>query len=97
MRQPTSDDRNAPGDDPAEGRPEMELPGADTAEPISERRPGGAPDPGGMPPPDREPPDSPGVDLPERLGERVANGPGTGIAMGEPDLMPNVEVPNETM
>jgi len=96
MRQPTSDDRNLPGDDPAEGGPEMELPGADTAEPISERLPGDAPAPGEMPPL-REPPDSPGTDMPERLGERVQNGPGTGIATGEPDLMPNVEVPEETM
>ncbi len=43
------------------------------------------------PPPDRN------SDLPERLGERLANGPGAGIATGEPDLLPNVEVPEETM
>jgi hypothetical protein len=97
MRQPTSDSPGLPGRDPAEGRPDMDLPGADRAEPASERRPGQGPDPGDAPQPDREPPDSPGADLPERLGERVSNGPGPGIATGEPDLVPDVEVPEETM
>ena len=97
MRQPASDNPSMPGRDPAEGRPDMDLPGADHADPIVERRPGEAPDPGQTPRPDREPPDSPGAELPERLGERVQNGPGTGIASGEPDLVPDVEVPEETM
>jgi hypothetical protein len=96
MREPTGDNSSTLGRDPAEG-PDMDLPGADQAEPITERRPGDAPEPGETPRPDQEPPDSPGSDLPERLGERVANGPGPGIAAGEPDLMPNVEVPEETM
>jgi hypothetical protein len=97
MRQPTSDDPSAPGPDPAEGRPDMDLPGADREDPIGQRTPADAPNPGGSPRPEPEPPDSPGSDLPERLGERVENGPGTGIASGEPDLVPDVEVPQETM
>ena len=36
-------------------------------------------------------------DKPERLGERIEDGPGGGIASGEPDLLPNVEVPEATM
>jgi hypothetical protein len=74
----------------------MDLPGADHPDPISERRPGDAPDPGEAPP-EREPPDAPGAGLPERLGQRVEHGPGPGIATGEPDLVPDVEVPEETM
>jgi hypothetical protein len=66
-----------PGREPAEGRPDMNIPGADRD--------------------DREPPDGPNSDLPERLGERVENKPGSGIASGEPDLVPDVEVPEETM
>ena len=96
MREPFTENPSAPGGDPAEG-PEMNLPGADREEPITDRRPGDAPDPGETPRPDPEPPDSPGSDLPQRLGERLENGLGTGIATGEPDLMPNVEVPEETM
>jgi hypothetical protein len=96
MQQPTSE-RPTPGPEPAEGRPDMNLPGADQPQPISERTPGDAPDPGPMPRPQPEPPDSPGEDLPERLGERIENGPGTGIAAGEPDLVPDVQVPEETM
>jgi len=97
MREPTSDTPGVPGQEPAEGRPDMNLPGADHPHPVSERTPGDAPDPGPKPRPEPEPPDSPGADLPERLGERIENGPGTGIATGEPDLVPDVEVPNETM
>ena len=48
------------------------------------------------PRPDLEPPDSPQADLPRRLGERIENGPGGGVA-GEPDLVPDIEVPEETM
>ena len=43
------------------------------------------------PAPDRE------DDLPERLGQRIQDGPGDGIATGEPDLLPNVEVPEGQM
>ena len=96
MRQPTDETTPATGRDPAEGRADMELPGADRANPISEREPADAPDPGG-PRPDQQPPDSPEDDLPQRLGERIENGPGRGIASGEPDLVPDVEVPKETM
>lgn len=69
-----------PAEDPAEGRPDMNLPGADHPSP--------APDPN--PAPDQD------DDKPQRLGERIEDGPG-GIASGEPDLLPNVEVPEETM
>ena len=96
MRQPTSDSPSVPGRDPAEG-PDMDLPGADHADPVGERTPDDKPYPGDTPQPDREPPDSPLDDLPKRLGERIENGPGTGIGGGEPDLMPDVEVPEETM
>ena len=96
MRQPTPEPTRTPGREPAEG-PGMDLPGADQPDPVGERTPVDAPDPGGSPRPDREPPDAPDAELPQRLGERVENGPGPGIATGEPDLMPNVEVPEETM
>jgi hypothetical protein len=96
MREPTGE-RPTPGPEPAEGRPDMQLPGADQEQPTSERAPGDTPDSGPLRRPDPEPPDSPGENLPERLGERIENGPGTGIATGEPDLLPNVQVPEETM
>jgi hypothetical protein len=38
-------------------------------------------------------PDTPDADLPQRLGRRIENGPNA----GEPDLVPDVEVPEETM
>jgi hypothetical protein len=97
MRQPTSDTTATPGRDPAEGRPDLDLPGADRAEPLTDRRPEDGRDPGATPRPDRNPPDAPDADLPQRLGEGVENGPRTGIATGEPDLVPDVEVPDETM
>lgn len=93
-----------PGGDPAEGRPEMGLPGADRPDQVDEPRPGDRPNPGHTPDPeqprpDRTPPDAPDAELPQRLGRRIEGGPnsGSGIAAGEPDLMPNVEVPEETM
>lgn len=36
-------------------------------------------------------------DLPERLGKRIENGSSSGLAAGEPDVLPDVEVPEETM
>lgn len=75
MRHEPTDPAQPSGPAPAEGRPDLGLPGADV------------PDPG----PDRN------DDLPERLGERIENGPGPGIAAGEPDLLPNVEVPEAQM
>jgi hypothetical protein len=59
--------------DPAEGRPDLGIPGADRPDQL----------------PGRE------DTLPERLGERIGEGPG--LATGEPDLKPDVEVPDETM
>lgn len=78
---PTTPDTDVPDsptpqpNDPAEGRPDMNLPGADRPNPA----------------PDRE------DDLPQRLGERIETGPGEGIASGEPDLLPNVEIPETQM
>ena len=63
------------GTDPAEGRPDMELPGADR------------PTPG----PDRE------DELPERLGERIDDRPREGGAIDDPDLLPDVDVPESAM
>lgn len=61
--------------DPAEGRPDMDLPGADR------------PAPG----PDRE------DELPQRLGERIDEKPREGGAIDDPDLLPNVDVPETAM
>ena len=61
--------------DPAEGRPDLGLPGADRPE---------------VPPGSQD-------DLPERLGQRIENGSSSGLAAGEPDVLPDVEVPEETM
>jgi hypothetical protein len=36
-------------------------------------------------------------ELPEQLGRRISEGPGSGIAAGEPDVLPDVEPPSETM
>jgi hypothetical protein len=61
--------------DPAEGRPDLGIPGADTPDAPAGR----------------------GDDLPERLADRINGGGDAGIASGEPDLKPDVEVPDETM
>jgi len=67
---------DTPNQDPTEGRPDLNLPGADRPEPAPDRN----------------------DDLPERLGERIQDGPGAGgVATGEPDLLPNVEVPEAQM
>lgn len=63
------------GADPAEGRPDLGIPGADR----------------------QDVPPGPQDDLPERLGQRIENGSSSGIATGEPDVLPDVEVPEETM
>lgn len=72
-----SSDPSAPGGadgDPAEGRPDLGIPGAD--------RPDA--------PPSRE------DELPEQLSDRIYGGD-EGLASGEPDLKPDVEVPDEQM
>lgn len=61
--------------DPAEGRPDLGIPGADRPDQVAGRE----------------------DDLPERLGERIYGGNDRGIASGEPDLKPDVEIPDETM
>ena len=63
------------GADPAEGRPDLGIPGADR----------------------QDVPPGPQDDLPERLGQRIENGSSSGLAAGEPDVLPDVEVPDETM
>ena len=92
-----NDSPGTPGRDPAEGQSDLDLPGADQPEIVDERLPGDAPGPGDLPAPDRMPPDGPDMDRPQELGERVADGLGAGIRAGEPDLVPDVEVPEETM
>lgn len=66
---------DTPGGEPAEGRPDLGIPGADR-----EDSPRGSQD-----------------DLPERLGERIENGSSSGLAPGEPDVLPDVEVPEASM
>ncbi len=72
---PTATDKVEGGGDPAEGRPDLGIPGADRPD---------------VPP-------GPQDDLPERLGQRIENGSSSGLATGEPDVLPDVEVPEETM
>lgn len=72
---PTDGAHGGTGGDPAEGRPDLGIPGADR-QPV---------------------PAGPQDDLPERLGERIENGSSSGLATGEPDVLPDVEVPEETM
>jgi hypothetical protein len=73
---PTSASHGAAGGtDPAEGRPDLGIPGADR----------------------QDVPTGPQDDLPERLGQRIENGSSSGLAAGEPDVLPDVEVPEETM
>ena len=74
MNRDTDTAAHTPGD-PAEGRPDLGIPGADR----HDAQPG---------PEDK---------LPERLSERIYGGGGQGIATGEPDLKPDVEIPDETM
>lgn len=63
------------GREPAEGRPDLGIPGADR----------------------QDVPTGPQDDLPEKLGQRIENGSSSGLATGEPDVLPDVEVPEETM
>ena len=69
---------------------------------TTEGGPGGDPVEGrpdlGIPGADRQDvPPGPQDDLPERLGQRIENGSSSGLAAGEPDVLPDVEVPDETM
>jgi hypothetical protein len=74
MNRTTNTDARTPSD-PAEGRPDLGIPGADR--------------------PDAQPGRE--DELPERLSERIYGGGGEGLATGEPDLKPDVEVPDESM
>jgi hypothetical protein len=78
MRSTVREPREAPPMEPAEGRPDMDLPGADR------------PDPPPEPHPDKN------DKAPERLARRIEK-PSGGIAAGEPDLLPDVEVPDAPM
>lgn len=73
MNRDTNTQARTPSD-PAEGRPDLGIPGAER--------------------PDAQPGRE--DELPERLSERIYGG-GQGIATGEPDLKPDVEIPEETM
>jgi hypothetical protein len=74
MNRATNAQARTPGD-PAEGRPDLGIPGAD------------------------QPDAHPGREdqLPERLSERIYGGGEQGLATGEPDLKPDVEIPDESM
>jgi hypothetical protein len=74
MNRTAKTDARTPSD-PAEGRPDLGIPGADR--------------------PDAQPGRE--DELPERLSERIYGGGGEGLATGEPDLKPDVEVPDESM
>ena len=91
MQQPPTDVPRTPDREPAEGRPDINLPGAD--------RPDVGDDTGrdNQPQPDRTPPGAPDTEEPQRLGEAIELGPGEGIARGEPDLVADVEPPDESM
>lgn len=67
--------REPSGTEPAEGRPDLGIPGADRDDVPAARE----------------------DDLPERLGQRIENGSSSGLASGEPDVLPDVEVPDESM
>ena len=75
MNRETNTQCKASPGDPAEGRPDLGIPGADR--------------------PDAQPGRE--DDLPEKLSERIYGGAGQGLATGEPDLKPDVEIPDETM
>lgn len=78
MQPRPADATNAPigaSEQPAEGRPDLGIPGADRQDPLPDRN----------------------DDLPEKLGQRIENGSSSGLATGEPDVLPDVEVPENTM
>jgi hypothetical protein len=83
MQQPPTDVPSTPGQEPAEGRPDLDLPGADRPD-VEDQ-------------PERTPPDGPDMEQPQRLGEAIELGPGEGMARGEPDLVADVEPPEESM
>jgi hypothetical protein len=90
MQQPPTDVPSTPGREPAEGRPDLNLPGADRPDVDDSGRQND-------PDPNRTPPDGPAREQPERLGAAIELGPGEGIARGEPDLVADVEPPDESM
>ena len=65
MQQPIDEMPGVPGQDPAEGRPELELPGADRDEPGAERRPPDMRNPTDAPARPPEPDLVPDVKVPE--------------------------------
>jgi hypothetical protein len=91
MQQPPRDVPSASDQEPAEGRPDLDLPGADRPDVDNDTGTDPRPDP------NQTPPDGPAMERPQRLGEAIELGPGEGIARGEPDLVADVEPPNESM
>jgi hypothetical protein len=90
IRQPDS------GTQPAEGRDDLDIPGADVSGPPSEHP--DAPMPGIQPTRDiADEPDSRERDRRDQLGERVRVGMPGPAASTEPDVLPDVEVPEEQM
>jgi hypothetical protein len=75
-----------PATDPPEGVP-ADPPEGPIGDPPEMQFPGaGVPGPSG----------NPDAELPQRLAERIDDKAG-GIASGEPDLLPDVEVPDSSM
>lgn len=89
-------DPGSGGVQPAEGRDDLDIPGADVSGPPSEHP--DAPVPGIQPTRDLgDQPDSPEARRRNELADRVGVGmPGTS-ASNEPDLLPGVEVPDGQM
>lgn len=73
------------GQDPAEGRADLDLPGADR-EPPTDTGPGGdTPGVSGTPEADRR----------DELADRVGSGSASPAGRDRPDVLPDVEVPDE--
>jgi hypothetical protein len=81
-------------DGPPDSRP-SDVPSGDRETPDERPTPGEQPAEGrpdmGFPGADQE------DDLPQKLGERIENGSSSSMAIGEPDVLPDVEVPDTTM
>lgn len=81
-----------PALDPAEGRPDLDLPGADHGQPGD---PGAVPggDPADGAPDLREGPASPEAERRDELADRVGSGTPSPAGRDRPDLLPDVEPP----
>lgn len=82
------------GLDPAEGRTDLGLPGADRAStPGPSGIPGNAPDVRGPDAGDPEAPPSPEAERRDELAERVGTGGPSPAGRDRPDVLPDVEPP----